>query len=295
MAYSGSEVATAVRLKLGEALAALQSSPDVPEEVMEVAQNIAQAVGALFEAAQAEAERQGKKLVQRALGSLSQTLALLQETPKAHPAIETTTQTIAEAMTTLFRLSSTPSEPAAAHPSEANAFSAPSSTAARRSAVSAPVSQAPESRPVQNQPPIGQPNQISPSYSAPLESASKAPVAQQESPVVEGASEYVEVNVGASTDSNFYVGFSGEVSEGGIFVSTYQLLRKSTPVDVLITFPGGFEIRAHAHVAFVRDSQGASDEEAPPGMGLAFESLNQEQRELILRFIRKRPPMFYDV
>jgi hypothetical protein len=29
-------------------------------------------------------------------------------------------------------------------------------------------------------------------------------------------------------------------------------------------------------------------------MGIQFEMLRSEDRELILRFIRKRPPMFYD-
>jgi hypothetical protein len=29
-------------------------------------------------------------------------------------------------------------------------------------------------------------------------------------------------------------------------------------------------------------------------MGIQFEGLDPEGRELILRFIRKRPPMFYD-
>jgi hypothetical protein len=33
---------------------------------------------------------------------------------------------------------------------------------------------------------------------------------------------------------------------------------------------------------------------AEPGMGIAFDGLEKDSRELILRFIRKRPPMFYD-
>jgi hypothetical protein len=34
--------------------------------------------------------------------------------------------------------------------------------------------------------------------------------------------------------------------------------------------------------------------DSEPGMGVQFEGLTAEQRELILRFIRKRAPMFYD-
>jgi hypothetical protein len=37
-----------------------------------------------------------------------------------------------------------------------------------------------------------------------------------------------------------------------------------------------------------------SADDTVPGMGIQFEGLDPEGRELILRFIRKRPPMFYD-
>jgi hypothetical protein len=34
--------------------------------------------------------------------------------------------------------------------------------------------------------------------------------------------------------------------------------------------------------------------DSEPGMGVRFDRLEDEARELILRFIRKRPPLFYD-
>ena len=36
------------------------------------------------------------------------------------------------------------------------------------------------------------------------------------------------------------------------------------------------------------------DMDSEPGIGVRFESLSQDHRELILRFVRKRPPLFYD-
>jgi hypothetical protein len=34
--------------------------------------------------------------------------------------------------------------------------------------------------------------------------------------------------------------------------------------------------------------------DSEPGMGIQFDRLDAEQRELILRFVRKRRPIFYD-
>ena len=44
-------------------------------------------------------------------------------------------------------------------------------------------------------------------------------------------------------------------------------------------------------VRFVRDPM---DMDSEPGMGVRFDRLDEEARDLILRFIRKRPPLFYD-
>ncbi|MCA9610991.1 MAG: PilZ domain-containing protein, partial [Myxococcales bacterium] len=91
----------------------------------------------------------------------------------------------------------------------------------------------------------------------------------------------------------FYVGFSGEISQGGVFVSTYNILPKGSAVRMLITLPGNLSTEVNGHVRFVRDPMDmASDSE--PGMGIGFDGLTAEARDLILRFIRKRPPMFYD-
>ena len=74
MAYSGSETAKAARESLSKALEALQTSENLPQDVLDVASHIAEAVGALFEAQNASSEPDGKSSVRAALGSLSQTL-----------------------------------------------------------------------------------------------------------------------------------------------------------------------------------------------------------------------------
>lgn len=246
MTYSGAAKAKDARESLGRALAALQEDPNIPSDVLAVAQNIAKAVGALFEAERATSEPDGKAGVRSALGSLSQTLALLQDVRGGHRGVQTATETIAKAMSVLFPLTTVPSRPQSAPP---------------------PASLPPR------------PPTVPPTATATLDDGV--------------ARERVEANLGATTESNFYVGFSGEISQGGVFLSTYNILPKGSAVRVLITLPGNLSTEVNGHVRFVRDPMDmASDSE--PGMGVGFDGLTAEARDLILRFIRKRPPMFYD-
>ncbi len=123
-----------------------------------------------------------------------------------------------------------------------------------------------------------------------------APVAQRppsvRPPPISGPRTDVEANVGASSETNFYVGFSGEISEGGVFVATYNTLPLGAGVNVTVTLPGGFEFKVPGYVQFVRDPMDLMAD-SEPGMGIRFEQLSHEHRELVLRFVRKRAPMFY--
>jgi uncharacterized protein (TIGR02266 family) len=239
MSYSGAPVARAAREELGKALASLQEDPNTPADVMSVAQNIAQAVGALFDAEGAADERGGRNFSRTALGLLSQSMALLQDVKSNHRGVGLATATIAGAMGKLHPLSAVPSMlPNAGH--------------------------------AQSSPPA------------------KHPVLP-----ITGPRSTLEANVGASSETNFYVGFSGEIAEGGVFVATYAVLDPGARVNVTVTLPGGYEFTSPGTVHFVRDPMDMSDE-AEPGMGVKFETLSSESRELVLRFIRKRAPMFYD-
>lgn len=260
MPYSGASTARQARENLARALAALQEDPNIPSDVLAVAQNIAGAVGALFEAERASSEQDGKSSVKSALGSVSQTLALLQEVRSDHPGVATATQAIAQTLSLLFPLSTQPSRlPPAAQQSS----SQPGGT-------------------------VALPQNPAPRLSSPA--AQQIPAHHYRD---HQTRTHLEVNIGATTESNFYVGFSGEIREGGVFAATYNILAQGTPVRVLVTLPGGFEKEVNGHVRFVRDPMDMSSE-AEPGMGIQFENLDDEGRELILRFVRKRAPMFYD-
>ena len=72
-------------------------------------------------------------------------------------------------------------------------------------------------------------------------------------PIPTGERHRIEANLGATTQSNFYVGFSGEIAHGGVFLATYEILPKDTSVTMLVTLPGGLEFECDGYVRFVRD------------------------------------------
>ena len=109
MGYSSAADARHAREALGKALEALQQDEDVPHEVLGIIQNVAKSVGALFEAEYASTEPDGKACVKNALGTLSQTLALLQDVKSEHPGVQTATESIADVISILFPLTNKPS------------------------------------------------------------------------------------------------------------------------------------------------------------------------------------------
>ncbi len=349
MGYSSAGEARQARESLGKALEALQQDTDVPEEVLGLTQNVAKSIGALFEAEYASTEPDGKTCVKNALGTLSQTLALLQDVKSDHAAVQKTTESIADVISVLFPLTTKPtlrppegaSEPPASQPpSQRSPASAPPASAPPASGPPAsgpPASPPPASGPPQSAEPLERPillrpalrrtpsqrspasappSQRSPASAPPSQrSPASAPPSQRSpsqrpsasvpvevptsllpppAPIPGSARQGLEANLGATTQSNFYVGFSGEIAHGGVFLATYEAFPKDTSVRMLVTLPGGFEFECDGYVRFVRDPMDFASE-SEPGMGIQFEGLSEEARELVMRFIRKRPPIFYDV
>lgn len=263
MTYSGAAQAAEGRALLGQALEALQKDPKVPRDVLAVTENLASAVGALFEAEKASSDLDGKASVKHAMGSLSQTMALLQDVKSEHEGIQVATRALAQVMSLLYPLTTVPTVRPSLMPGPA--------VAAIATAATAPAQQA--------------------AHSAPTKDSARAKPQAAATARQTGPREKLEANVGATTESNFFVGFSGDIGDGGVFIATYAILAVGTPVEVLVTLPGGYSSTISGSVRFVRDPM---DMDSDPGLGIGFDKLTQEQRDLILRFIRKRAPVFYD-
>jgi len=102
----------------------------------------------------------------------------------------------------------------------------------------------------------------------------------------------LETCVNLASDSNFYTGFSEDISEGGVFVATYCLQPIGTLVELTFGLPGGFSVSAKGSVRWIRDVLDL-DDRSSPGMGIAFEAISAEDKSLIEQFMRNRPPIFY--
>ncbi len=103
----------------------------------------------------------------------------------------------------------------------------------------------------------------------------------------------IEVEIGLQTETNFFVGFSGDISEGGIFVTTVTILPIGTSVTCSFAFPGGIEVEAEGDVAWTREGY-AFDSDLRAGMGIRFTKLSDEALAAIKEFTSIREPIFYD-
>ena len=102
----------------------------------------------------------------------------------------------------------------------------------------------------------------------------------------------LQVEIGIRTETNFFVGFSGDLSEGGIFVATVSLLAIGTPLTVSFSFPPNIEIEAEGVVAWTREGA-AFDSDLEAGMGIRFTRLSPSALAAIQEFMRHREPIFY--
>lgn len=103
----------------------------------------------------------------------------------------------------------------------------------------------------------------------------------------------IEVEVNLGSDHNFYVGFSENISEGGLFVATHSLREVGSEIEIEFTLPGHEEpIHVATVVRWVRLYSETSD--APPGMGLQFVNVDPVDLEWIRSFVQGRSPLFFE-
>jgi uncharacterized protein (TIGR02266 family) len=100
----------------------------------------------------------------------------------------------------------------------------------------------------------------------------------------------VEVDIGMLSQSNFYTGISLDVSQGGVFVSTYQPSPPGTQVSLYFVLPSGHSVQAEGTVRWTR----AASDDSSPGMGVAFTALSEADAEAIVEFCAGRTPFYYE-
>lgn len=93
------------------------------------------------------------------------------------------------------------------------------------------------------------------------------------------------VEIGIDDRVNFYVGFSENISAGGVFVATYRVLPVGTEVALTFVLPDERPLFVHGFVRWVRKPEDLATTSVPPGMGIEFKSLGQEERSRLSAFI----------
>ena len=98
----------------------------------------------------------------------------------------------------------------------------------------------------------------------------------------------VQVEVSHSSEPQFFVGLTGDISEGGLFVATWRRFSVDAPVALALSLPDG-PLLARGHVCWVRDGVEGG---ATPGLGIAFELLSPGDRARIRGLLRRaRAPL----
>ena len=102
----------------------------------------------------------------------------------------------------------------------------------------------------------------------------------------------MQAAVDFTSDNNFFNGFSANISDGGLFVATVNLLPLGTEVDLSFSLPSGERIEARGVVQWVREV----NDQLPdvfPGMGVQFAQLQPAAQSAITQFLVQRDPLFF--
>jgi uncharacterized protein (TIGR02266 family) len=102
------------------------------------------------------------------------------------------------------------------------------------------------------------------------------------------------VEVGSGGASNFYLGATENISDGGIFVSTREPRAVGDHFSLEFMLPGDSAvIRCIVEVAWVRALSDNLPPGEPPGMGLKFIALDASDHRRLSAYVNERLPHTY--
>jgi uncharacterized protein (TIGR02266 family) len=104
----------------------------------------------------------------------------------------------------------------------------------------------------------------------------------------------IAADVSFNTDHNFYAGLTNDLSEGGIFIATFENLPEGTNLDLTLTLPEYGTIEARGVVRWIRTPH-SFNQDFPAGIGVQFVDLKETDRAAIQTFICQRDPLLYEV
>lgn len=104
-----------------------------------------------------------------------------------------------------------------------------------------------------------------------------------------------EVQVGLLADYQFYTGFSHNISTGGLFIATHDILPVGSVFHVTFRIPGIDHVfSCDAEVRWSRTYDGGTLDTVQPGMGVRFVDLSELEIGLINGYIVGRELLFHE-
>ena len=121
-----------------------------------------------------------------------------------------------------------------------------------------------------------------------------APAPPSPPPSTRRASERLslQIDIDFGSDSNFFSGFSTDISEGGLFLASVMHPKRGSVIDLRFSLPGDRTIQARGVVRWTREINDATPD-VLPGAGIQFTDLAPEAAAAIHEFLAKRDPIFY--
>ncbi|MHB1843482.1 MAG: PleD family two-component system response regulator [Deltaproteobacteria bacterium] len=105
----------------------------------------------------------------------------------------------------------------------------------------------------------------------------------------ERALDLFEAGINLFSRHNFYVGSTGDLATGGVFVATALLPRVGEKVRVRIEIPFAAALETEGAVEFLREGGGSS--RVVPGAGISLAHLPEQTRRALEQFFRERAPL----
>jgi len=103
-----------------------------------------------------------------------------------------------------------------------------------------------------------------------------------------------EAEVSIESQHTFYTGFAQNISSGGLFVATHDILPLGTKVDLSFTIPTWHQpIAVTCEVRWQRPNRMA-DGSYEPGMGVSFLTLTPEERGAVDAYIAQNQTLFWE-
>ena len=102
-----------------------------------------------------------------------------------------------------------------------------------------------------------------------------------------------EVTVTMNSENNFYTGFTQDISEGGVFVATKEILPLGTKVEFELGLGKG-RVKVAGEVRWIRE-RNEQTLSVPGGIGISFTEIDGRIATRINDFIlKRRDALFYD-